>query len=97
MPAERVAMRQVREIIRLKFSAGISTREIARRLGIAASTVRETGPTGRRRSRAKLKAALRKAAARSIEALVHAIAAALAAFTAQECLNFFAAAGYDSA
>lgn len=32
----------VREIIRLKFSAGISTREIARRLGIAASTVRET-------------------------------------------------------
>src|SRR6202050_5442540 len=42
MPAERVAMRQVREIIRLKFSACISTREIARRLGIAASTVRET-------------------------------------------------------
>ena len=42
MPAERVAMRQVREIIRLKFSAGISTREIVRRLGIAASTVRET-------------------------------------------------------
>ncbi|WP_441351624.1 helix-turn-helix domain-containing protein [Tardiphaga sp. vice278] len=35
-------MRQVREIIRLKFSAGVSTREIARRLGIAASTVRET-------------------------------------------------------
>jgi transposase len=46
---------------------------------------------------AKLKAALRKAAARSIEALVHAIAVALAAFTAQECLNFFAAAGYDRA
>jgi transposase len=44
---------------------------------------------------AKLKAALRKAAARSIEALDHAIAYALAAFTAQECLNFFAAAGYD--
>ena len=44
---------------------------------------------------AKLKAALRKAAARSIEALVDAIAVALAAFTAQECLNFFAAAGYD--
>lgn len=32
MPAERVAMRQVREIIRLKFSAGVPTREIARRL-----------------------------------------------------------------
>jgi hypothetical protein len=46
---------------------------------------------------AKLKAALRKAAARSIEALVNTIAVALAAFTAQECLNFFAAAGYDRA
>jgi transposase len=44
---------------------------------------------------AKLKAALRKAAARSIEPLVSAIAAALADFTAQECLNYFAAAGYD--
>jgi transposase len=44
---------------------------------------------------AKLKAALRKAAARSIEALLDAIAVALAAFTAQECMNFFAAAGYD--
>ena len=40
---------------------------------------------------AKLKAALRKAATRSIEALDDAIALA---FTAQECLNFFAAAGY---
>jgi transposase len=44
---------------------------------------------------AKLKAALRKAAARSIEALLDAIAVALAAFTTQQCLNFFAAAGYD--
>lgn len=44
---------------------------------------------------AKLKAPLRKAAARSIEALDNAIALALAAFTAQECLNFLAAAGYD--
>ena len=42
MPAERVAMRQVREIIRLKFSAGVGTREISRRIGISASTVRET-------------------------------------------------------
>ena len=42
MPAERVAMRQAREIVRLKFSAGVATREIARRLGVAASTVRET-------------------------------------------------------
>jgi len=44
---------------------------------------------------AKLKAALRKAAARSIDALVNAIAVALTAFTGKECLNFFAAAGYD--
>jgi transposase len=44
---------------------------------------------------AKLKAALRKAAARSIEALLAAIAEALATFTSQECSNFFAAAGYD--
>jgi transposase len=42
MPAERVAMRQAREIIRLKFSASLPTREIARRLGLAPSTVRET-------------------------------------------------------
>src|SRR5450631_110712 len=42
MPAERIAMRQVREIIRLKFSARMPAREIARRLGIAASTVRGT-------------------------------------------------------
>ncbi len=35
-------MRQVREIIRLKVSAHVPTREIAGRLGIATSTVRET-------------------------------------------------------
>jgi transposase len=35
-------MRQVREILRLKFDGGTSGREIALRLGIAASTVRET-------------------------------------------------------
>ena len=42
MPAERIAMRHVREIIRLKFSVSIPTRDIARRLGLAPSTVRET-------------------------------------------------------
>ena len=42
MPAERVAMRHVREIIRLKFSVSLPTRDIARRLGVAPSTVRET-------------------------------------------------------
>ena len=41
MPAERIGMRDGREIIRLKFSC-VSTHEIARRLGIARSTVRET-------------------------------------------------------
>ena len=42
MPAERVSMRQAREIIRVKFSTSLPTREIARRLGLAPSTVRET-------------------------------------------------------
>jgi hypothetical protein len=39
MPAERVPMRQVREILRLTFSGDIAGPEIARRLGIAPSTV----------------------------------------------------------
>ena len=42
MPAERLPMRDARGIIRLKFSAWLATREIARRLGLAPSTVRET-------------------------------------------------------
>lgn len=42
MPAERTTMRQVRELLRLKLSAGLKVREIARRLGIAPSTVRQT-------------------------------------------------------
>jgi transposase len=41
MPAERIGMRDAREIIGLQFS-GVSTHEIARRLGVARSTVRET-------------------------------------------------------
>lgn len=41
MPAGRVSMRHVREILRLGCS-GISKHEIARRMGLAASTVRET-------------------------------------------------------
>ena len=44
---------------------------------------------------AKLKAALRKAAARSREALHAAIARVLATFSPKECKNYFAAAGYD--
>jgi transposase len=42
----------------------------------------------------KLKAFLRKAAARTIPELQNAIANALDAFTVQECQNYFAAAGY---
>ena len=42
MPAERTAMRHVREVLRLKFVGGVPTREIARRIGVAASTVRVT-------------------------------------------------------
>jgi transposase len=43
---------------------------------------------------AKLKAALRKAAARTFDALVEAIAQALADFTPQECANYIANSGY---
>jgi transposase len=46
---------------------------------------------------AKLKAILRKAAARTLEDLWEAIAHALAALTPQECLNYFAACGYGQA
>jgi transposase len=35
-------MRQVREVLRLKFVGGVSTREIARRIAVAPSTVRST-------------------------------------------------------
>jgi transposase len=35
-------MRQVREVLRLKLVGGVATREIARRMGVAASTVRAT-------------------------------------------------------
>lgn len=44
---------------------------------------------------AKLKALLRKAAARTLEALERAIVDALDAFTPQECSNYFANSGYE--
>lgn len=44
---------------------------------------------------AKLKAILRKAAARTVPDLWDAIASALDAFTPLECQNYFAATGYD--
>jgi IS30 family transposase len=41
MPMERMSMRHVRDCVRLK-NAGMTTREIARRVGVASSTVRLT-------------------------------------------------------
>ena len=43
---------------------------------------------------AKLKAALQKAAARTLDALIKAIAQALAEFASQECANYIAIVGY---
>lgn len=45
---------------------------------------------------AKLKALLRKAAERTVGALWNRIGTSLDAFTATECANYFAAAGYDA-
>jgi hypothetical protein len=50
---------------------------------------------GRGRAR-RLKALLRKAAARTVAALEHAIAEAIDTFTPTECANYFTAAGYDA-
>jgi transposase len=44
----------------------------------------------------KLKALLRKAAARTVDELWNVIGAAIDTFTPQECRNYFAAAGYDA-
>ena len=41
MPTERIAMRRVREMLRLTQDAGLGGREVARRTGIASSTLRE--------------------------------------------------------
>lgn len=45
---------------------------------------------------AKLKALLRKAAARTIDQLWDAIARIIPTYSPQECANYFAAAGYDA-
>ena len=42
MPAERIAMRRVRELLRLRLGADVPVREVARRIGVAPSTVRAT-------------------------------------------------------
>lgn len=41
MPAERLPMRKIKEILRLRWGCGLSARQIARSLGIARSTVAE--------------------------------------------------------
>ena len=41
MPTERIAMRRVREMLRLRLDAGLSVQEVARRTGVARSTLRE--------------------------------------------------------
>jgi transposase len=46
---------------------------------------------------AKVKAILRKAAARTLEGLWAAIASTLDGFTPEECRNYFAACGYNPA
>jgi transposase len=45
---------------------------------------------------AKLKALLRKAAARTVDQLWDAIAQAIDTFSPSECANYFTAAGYDA-
>ena len=96
MPAERVAMRSPRdhsfEVFRRYFnarsaSAGHSRLDGSRDWADGAQALKGQAQGRPSQGRGQI----------NIEALVHAIAAALAAFTAQECLNFFAAAGYDSA
>ena len=46
MPAERIAMRQVHEIMRLMWAEKAPIRKIARRIGLAPSTVRATPGSG---------------------------------------------------
>ena len=43
MPTERIAMRRVRDMLRLSRDAGLGVREVARRTGVAPSTLREMG------------------------------------------------------
>ncbi len=41
MPAERLTMRKVKEVLRLKLGQGLSERQVARSCSIARSTVAE--------------------------------------------------------
>ena len=40
MPTERIAMRKVREILRLTYDAGLPSREVARLVGVGSTGVR---------------------------------------------------------
>ncbi|MEX6726036.1 helix-turn-helix domain-containing protein, partial [Parapedomonas caeni] len=42
MPTRRVAMRHVREILRLSLDCGLSTRVVGERVGVGSTTVRDT-------------------------------------------------------
>lgn len=42
MPAERVTMRKIKDIVRLKWACGLSHRQVAASCGVARSTVAET-------------------------------------------------------
>lgn len=42
MPAERVTMRKIKDILRLKWGCGLSNRQVAASCGVARSTVAET-------------------------------------------------------
>ena len=39
MPTERIAMRKVREILRLTYDAGLPSREVSRRVGVGSTGV----------------------------------------------------------
>ena len=41
MPTQRLSMRRIKQLLTMRFGAGLSIREIARELGVAPSTVRE--------------------------------------------------------
>ena len=63
-----------------------------------ATTAETTSATGgeHKLQPAKLKALLRRAAARTVDELWAVIGASLDTFTPAECINYFAAAGYDA-
>jgi len=42
MPAERVPMRKIKDLLRLNWGCGLSNRQVAARCGVARSTVAET-------------------------------------------------------